>query len=117
MTRVIKNIYKQFLSVFTFVALFTSISSLFFVKAATFLDQNLGALAGQIYNIGYPLAITLGVFFIVWEGYRIIMSEGEPNKLDDAKEGLTAAIVGTLFVILAIVILRIIIGSFLRSSL
>jgi len=39
-------------------------------------------------------------------------SEGEPKAMSEAKEHLTNSIVGILFVILAVIILRVIIRSF-----
>lgn len=78
---------------------------------------SLGDITGLIYNILFPIAIIYGVFEIIVAGYRIMTSEGEPRKLDDAKAHLTDSLVGVLFVVLAVVILRIIIKSFLAQDL
>ena len=75
-----------------------------------------GAAVGRIYNLLYPIAITYGTFQIIIAGYRIMISEGEPKKLSEAKEHLTDSIVGIIFVILGIVILRVIIKSFLYQD-
>ena len=71
-----------------------------------------GGVVGDIYNVLYPIAIIYGIFQIVISGYKIMASEGEPKKLDEAKQHLTDSIIGVIFVILAVVILRIIIKAF-----
>jgi len=80
-------------------------------------QQNFGGMFGAIYNLLYPIAIIYGIFEIVVAGYRIMKSEGEPNTLRDAKEHLTNAIIGVIFVILAVVILKVIIKTFLWQDL
>jgi len=67
---------------------------------------------GTVYDLLYPVAITYGIFEIIIAGYRIMKSEGEPKAMSEAKEHLTNSVVGILFVILAVIILRVIIRSF-----
>jgi NhaP-type Na+/H+ or K+/H+ antiporter len=73
-------------------------------------------IVGTIYNLLYPIAIIYGIFEIIVAGYKIMRSEGEPKSLSEAKEHLTNSIIGVIFVILGVVILRIIISSFLGQS-
>jgi phosphatidylglycerophosphatase A len=89
------------------------------VRAQTSLEgfMSLPALIGAIYNLLFPVAIVYGVLEIIIAGYKIMTSEGEPRKLDDAKAHLTDSIVGILFVMLAVTILRIIIKTFLGQDL
>ena len=68
-----------------------------------------GELMVLIFNILTPLGIALGIFFIIKAGYILMTSEGNPQKTQQGREDLTAAIIGTLFVALSLVILRIII--------
>ncbi|GEM_PF-5718759 len=70
---------------------------------------------GSIYNLLYPVAITYGILQIIFAGYRIMKSEGEPKAMAEAKEHLTDSIIGIVFVILAVIILRVIIKSFFGS--
>jgi hypothetical protein len=79
--------------------------------------QTQSSLFGMIYNLLFPIAIVYGVFEIIIAGYRIMTSEGDPRKLEDAKAHLTDSIVGILFVMLAVTILRVIIKSFLGQTL
>lgn len=59
---------------------------------------------------GYLLGLTGGiaVLIIVISGYKIMASKGDPEKVAGARETLTAAIVGLLFLIFSFVILQII---------
>lgn len=59
---------------------------------------------------GLILSISGGValLLIIISGYKILSSQGNPEALKGAREQLTAAIVGLLFIIFALVILQII---------
>lgn len=50
----------------------------------------------------------IAILLIIISGYRIMISRGNPESTQNAKEQLTAAIVGLLFVIFSIVILQVI---------
>ncbi len=69
-----------------------------------------------VYNITLPLAIIIGFILIVVGGYMFMTSQGDPKKTMEAKEQLTSAIMGMLFVLLSIGILRILIGSLITGS-
>jgi len=67
-------------------------------------------LFGLILSISGGIALLL----IIISGYKILSSQGNPEALKGAKEQLTAAIVGLLFIIFALVILQIIGVDILR---
>lgn len=48
------------------------------------------------------------VFFIVWAGYKFVMSEGDPEKVASARKTLTYAIAGFIFVLGSFLILNLI---------
>jgi hypothetical protein len=58
----------------------------------------------------------IGIAFIVKAGYTLMTSEGNPQKVKDGQEELTAAIIGTFFILLSVAILRVIIRSILGVS-
>lgn len=68
------------------------------------------------YNIILPVAIVIGLFLIVINGYGLMTSQGDPRKVQTSKEGLTSAIIGLLFVLLATAILRVLLKSLLDIS-
>lgn len=64
-------------------------------------------------NLILPIAVGLGLFLIIINGYKLLTSEGDPQKVQDGKEGLTSAIIGTIFVLLAGTLLRAILTGLL----
>ena len=68
-----------------------------------------------IYDMMLPAAVILGFFLIALSGYKIMTSQGNPEQTKAGKENLTSAIFGLIFVLLSVVILRIIIGSFIQA--
>lgn len=60
--------------------------------------------------LGYILGIAgiVAFFLIVLAGFQILTSAGNPEKLEGAKQLLTAAVVGALFIIFSVVLLQVI---------
>jgi len=50
----------------------------------------------------------IALLLVIFSGYRMVMSRGNPEKIQEARDRLTSAIVGLLFIIFSIVILQII---------
>ncbi len=59
---------------------------------------------------GYLLGISGGIalLLIIIAGYKLMASQGDAEKVKEARESLTSAIVGLLFIIFSLVILQII---------
>jgi len=70
----------------------------------------------NINGLMIPITIILGIFLIVLKGYKIMTSQGDPQKLEEGKEGLTSAIIGLIFVLLAVSILRVIIKALISGD-
>lgn len=62
----------------------------------------------DLFGVLLGLAGGIAVLIIMIAGYRMMLSQGDPEKTAGAKEALTAAIVGLLFLIFSFVILQII---------
>lgn len=60
------------------------------------------------FGVMLSLAGGVAVLLIIFSGYRIMTSSGDPEKIKGAREMLTSAIVGLLFVIFSVSILQII---------
>lgn len=73
-------------------------------------------LFGIINGIMIPLTIILGLFIIVLAGYKILTSQGNPQELQTGKENLTSAIIGLIFVLMAVSILRVIIKALITGD-
>jgi hypothetical protein len=82
-----------------------------------------GPVITDIMNVIKPVAkilyyggLFIGICFIVYAGYVLMVSEGNPQTVQEGKEMLTAAILGILFILLSSAILRVIINSIIGGS-
>lgn len=62
----------------------------------------------SIFSIVLSLSGGIAILLIIVSGYRMMISQGNPEALKEAREQLTATIVGLLFIIFSLVILQII---------
>lgn len=72
------------------------------------------AFIAQILVIILSFAGGIAILLIINAGYHIMMSGGNPEKLQEAREGLTSALVGLLFIIFSVAILQFIAYSVLH---
>lgn len=59
-----------------------------------------------LFRIALSVGGTISIFLIIYSGYELMTSHGEPQKVQGAKETITAAIVGLLFIVFSLVILE-----------
>lgn len=78
--------------------------------------KSMRSLIGRLFNIFLPAALVFGIIMIIKAGYVIMTSEGNPQKVKEGQEDLTNAVLGTVFVALSGVILRLIINQILGGS-
>lgn len=62
----------------------------------------------KIYSIVLGLSGGIALVLIIIAGYKFMTSQGNPEAIKSATEGLTSAVIGLLFIIFAFVILQII---------
>jgi hypothetical protein len=72
------------------------------------LPTNLSALLTKVFSIALSIAGVVALGLIIASGYRLMISQGNPEQVKGAREQLTAAIVGLLFIIFSLVILQVI---------
>lgn len=60
----------------------------------------------SVLSLVLSLAGGILLLFIILTGYRLMVSQGDPEKVKEAKESLTSAVVGLLFIIASLVILQ-----------
>ena len=78
---------------------------------------DLESLLSNAYRFAYPIAIAFfGVPAVIISGYKIMTSQGDPAKIKDGREGLTAAVFGMIFLLGALSILAFILRNFLGQS-
>ena len=65
-------------------------------------------LVGWIIGFGSGIAGGIAILLIIYGGLQLIMSNGIPEKIEHAKETITSAIIGLVFIFVSILILRLI---------
>ncbi|MFC1722026.1 hypothetical protein ACFL0C_00070 [Patescibacteria group bacterium] len=116
-----KKLSKHFYKILTFMYFMMPLSfgNLAFADIMDTLDEfalDESQVAVTIYNFLFPLGVAFGLWGIIMAGYTYMTSEGRPDKVKDANDRLTQAVLGTLFIVLSLVILRLIIRSLLSPS-
>ncbi len=75
-------------------------------------DTNVDSLIERIVRIAVPVAVISAFALLSYGGYLLISSQGNPDKLQEARSIITNAIIGLLVVVLSVAILLIISGTF-----
>jgi hypothetical protein len=70
------------------------------------IGTNLPELVRSLFRAVLSISGVLAVILIIISGYRLMTSQGNPEQVQNAREQLTAAIVGLAFVIFSLVILQ-----------
>ena len=65
-----------------------------------------------VLNIAMPIAGLAAVVLMVIAGYNMITSQGNPDKLKEAKDMITNAVIGLVFILLSVAILMLISNVF-----
>ena len=69
-----------------------------------------------LYKALLPIAIIIGLILIAVAGWTLMTSQGDPQKAQEGKEQLTSAIMGLLFVLLGVGILRALVGILIKGE-
>ena len=78
------------------------------------LPTNPTSLLTQVFSIVLAIAGVAALGLIIASGYRLMVSQGNPEQVKGAREQLTAAIIGLLFIIFSLVILQVIGANILK---
>ena len=70
------------------------------------ISTNVSGFSKSLFGIVLGISGGIAVILIILSGYKLMTSRGNPEQLQQAKEQLTAAIVGLLFIIFSLVILQ-----------
>ncbi|OGC45355.1 hypothetical protein A2400_00990 [candidate division WS6 bacterium RIFOXYB1_FULL_33_14] len=68
-------------------------------------SEDLGSFMATILNIAIPLSAISVFVLLSFAAYKLMTSQGNPDKLKDAKEQIANAITGFIFIILSVAIL------------
>lgn len=70
------------------------------------IDKNPKAMIGKIINISIGIAGGITLLMILASAFTLTISQGDVKKTSDAKERLTSAIIGLIFIIFSVTILQ-----------
>lgn len=73
---------------------------------------SLGSVISPVAKILYYAGLFIGIGFIVYSGYILMTSEGNPERVQLGKDHLTSAITGIILILLSAALLRVIIQTF-----
>jgi hypothetical protein len=68
----------------------------------------------RIFSIVLSLGAAGATIVIIVAGYKLVTSRGDKEKIQGARETITSAIVGLLFIVFSLVILSIVAGNILK---
>ncbi|MBU1120176.1 pilin [Patescibacteria group bacterium] len=75
------------------------------VQASGATDQTV---VQMVINIATPVAVIAVVLLLVYGGFLMMTSKGDPDKLQEAKQVITNAIIGFVVILLCVAILLLI---------
>ncbi len=78
-------------------------------------NNPVGPYVDKIVKVAAPVAVIACFILLVYGGYLLSSSEGNPDKLQEARSVITNAIIGLIVVLLSVVIL-LIIGNTIGTS-
>jgi hypothetical protein len=78
------------------------------------IDKDPKVMIGKIINVGIGIAGGIALLMILASAFMLTISQGDVKKTSDAKERLTSAIIGLIFIIFSVTILQFIGESVLK---
>ena len=70
-----------------------------------------GSALTNIFNTVLALAGALAVAYIVWSGIRYMLSQGQPNEIKAARDGILYSLIGIVVVMVAFLLVNYVIGN------
>lgn len=68
----------------------------------------------KFYGVGLSLIGMVGLLFLIYGGYHVLTSGGNPEKLQKGKEYIMYAIIGIMLAVLGFVFIQFIAGAILK---
>ncbi|MCL4354892.1 hypothetical protein M1349_05525 [Patescibacteria group bacterium] len=76
------------------------------------IGENLGGTIGRLITAIFVIAAIISLFYLIYGAVKWIISEGDKQKVADARNHIIAALVGLVIVFLSYFIMSIILGIF-----
>lgn len=74
--------------------------------------DKLGSLVGSLLQLIFVLAALVALFYLIFGGFRWLVSQGDKQQVATARDHIVAAIVGLVIIFLAYFILSLLLGFF-----
>lgn len=78
---------------------------------------NFGGIVGSVISLVFVISVVFALFYLVYGGFRWLISTGDKGKVTEAREHIIAAVIGLVIIFLAYFVLNIIMGFFNVGSL
>jgi hypothetical protein len=88
-----------------------------FNKLCGLTATNFGGIVGSLIQLVFVVATVFALFYLIYGGFRWLISTGDKGKVTEAREHIIAAIIGLVVIFLAYFIINIILGFFVGGSL
>lgn len=75
---------------------------------------DVGELLGLVRDLLTPAGIIASIILIASCGYKVMTSQGDPRKLMEAKECISAAVTGVIFILLSVTVLNMLINTIIK---
>jgi len=73
---------------------------------------NFGNVVGAVIQLVFVVSVVFALFYLVYGGFRWLISTGDKGKVTEAREHIIAAVIGLVIIFLAYFILNVILGFF-----
>lgn len=74
--------------------------------------SNLGGLVGSLIQFIFVIAVLVALFFLIYGGFRWLVSSGDKTQVAAAREHIVAAVIGLVIIFLSYFILSLLLGFF-----
>lgn len=73
---------------------------------------NFGGIVGSVIQLVFVVAVVFALFYLIYGGFRWLISTGDKAQVSAAREHIVAAVIGLVIIFLAYFILNLILGFF-----
>jgi hypothetical protein len=77
---------------------------------------NLGGVIGSLIQLIFVVAVIVALLYLIYGGFRWLVSSGDKTQVAAAREHLVAAVIGLVIIFLSYFILNLILGFFLGNG-
>jgi hypothetical protein len=87
-----------------------------FAALCNFTSGSFGSIIGSLIQLIFVIAVVVALLWLIYGGFRWLVSGGDKTQVSSAREHIVAAIIGLVIIFLSYFILNLILGFFLGSG-